>query len=280
MVDIFDYTDYRKFLKDRAEYLKSTKQPISYRYIAEFAGFKSAGFFSQVLSSACDLPDRFIDKIAEVFQLRKREARYFELMVHYNQAENHDEKKTFFGKMVTFKKGRVKTIEPDAYAFYDKWYYSAIRALLNYITFDGDFFALSKMVIPHITAAEAKKAINVLERLELIEKDTTSNIYKLTSNHISTGLNTDSVVINNFVLNTLDIAKDALYRFSKKDRCFSALTLSVSQQGFDTIRQKIDSMRAELIDLVKHDTNIDRVVQVNFQIFPLTETDKTSENVK
>ncbi|HMA66147.1 MAG TPA: TIGR02147 family protein, partial [Chitinispirillaceae bacterium] len=74
--------------------------------------------------------------------------------------------------------------------------------------------------------------------------------------------------------------KDALYRFSKKDRCFSALTLSVSQQGFDTIRQKIDSMRAELIDLVKHDTNIDRVVQVNFQIFPLTETDKTSENVK
>jgi len=278
MIEIFDYTDYRKFLKDRSEYLKSIKQPISYRYIAEFAGFKSAGFFSQVLNSSCNLPERFIEKIALAFQLKKREARYFELMVHYNQSENHDDKKSYFGKMVAFKRGRVKTIEPDAYAFYDKWYYSAIRALLNYHPFTGDFFTLSKMVVPHITAAEAKKAIHVLERLQLVVKDDTTNTYTLTNNHISTGLDTDSVVINNFVLNTLDIAKDALYRFPKKDRKFSALTLSVSQQGYDTIRQKIDTLRKELIDIVNKDLNIDRVVQVNFQIFPLTETENTSED--
>jgi uncharacterized protein (TIGR02147 family) len=278
MIEIFDYTDFRKFLKDRSAYLKTVDQPISYRYIAEFAGFKSAGFFTQVLNNSCNLPDRFIGKIALVFQLKKREAKYFELMVHYNQSENHDEKKSYFGKMVAFKKGRVRTIEPDAYAFYDKWYYSAIRAILNYHDFNGDFFNLSKMVIPHISAAEAKKAIAVLERLGLIENKDGTGHYVLTDNHIATGLNTDSVVINNFVLNTLDIAKDALYRFAKNERNFSALTLSVSKNGYETIKQKIESLRAELIDIIKKDTDIDRVIQVNFQIFPLTDTSTTSES--
>jgi uncharacterized protein (TIGR02147 family) len=278
MVEIFDYTDFRKFLKDRAVYLKTVDQPISYRYIAEVAGFKSAGFFTQVLNCSCNLPDRFIEKIAQVFQLKKREAKYFELMVHYNQSENHDEKKGYFGKMVAFKKGRVRTIEPDAYAFYDKWYYSAIRAILNYHDFEGDYSNLSKMVVPHISAAEAKKAITVLERLGLIKNKDGTGHFVLTDNHIATGINTDSVVINNFVLNTLDIAKDALYRFSKNERNFSALTLSVSKNGYETIKQKIEALRAELIDVVKKDTDIDRVIQVNFQIFPLTDTNTTNES--
>ncbi|HON11363.1 MAG TPA: TIGR02147 family protein [Chitinispirillaceae bacterium] len=276
MANIFDYTDYRKFLKDRSAYLKAANQNITYRYIAKTAGFKSAGFFSQVLNGSCNLPDRFIGSIAEIFQLRKREARYFELMVHYNQSENHDEKKRYFGKMVAFKKGRVKTIEPDAYAFYDRWYYSAIRAILNYYKFYDDYFKLSKMVIPHITAAEAKKAISVLERLGLIRR-CSEGYYRLTENHITTGHDTDSVVINNFVLNTLDIAKDALYRFEKKDRNFSSLTLSISQNGYEKIRQKVEDLRAELVDLVKEDSGIDRVIQVNFQIFPLTDTKSSSE---
>lgn len=270
MVKIFDYTDYRKFLRDRSGYLKSIHQPISYRYIAECAGFKSAGFFSQVLKGSCNLPDRFIGKISEVFQLRKREAKYFELMVHYNQAENHNEKKMYFGKMVEFKKARVRTIGPDAYAFYDKWYYSAIRAILNYYRFDGDYGKLSKMVIPHITISEARKAVRVLESLKLIERENGDGPYRLTENHISTGQNTDSVVINNFVLNTLDIAKEALYRFGKDERNFSSLTLSVSKNGYETIKQKIEALRIELVNIIKQDHDIDRVIQVNFQIFPLT----------
>lgn len=165
MINIYDYTDFRKFLRDRAKYLKSLKEPISYRYIGKVSGFKSPGFFSQILKGTCNLPNRFIPKIADVFQLKKRESSYFKLMVQYNQAQNHDGKKRYFGKMVEFKKGRVRTLEPEAYTFYDKWYYSAIRAIINYYRFDGNYTKLSKMVIPNISVSEAKKAIRVLQEL-------------------------------------------------------------------------------------------------------------------
>ncbi len=269
IVNIFDYTDYRKFLRDRSTYLKSIDAPVSYRHIAEVAGFKSPGFITQILDGRCGLPERFIEKIASTFQLKKREAKYFELMVRYNQAENHDEKKAFFRKMTAFKKGRVRTLEPDAYDFYDKWYYSAIRAVLNYHQFTGDYGALAKMVVPRITAAEARKAVAVLERLGLIERR--DGRYILTNNHLTTGPQADAVVINNFVVNTLDIAKEALYSFPRNDRNFSALTLSVSRKGYDRLRDKIEALRAEMIAIVKDDTDIDRVVQVNFQLFPLTD---------
>jgi uncharacterized protein (TIGR02147 family) len=273
MVSIFDYTDYRKFLKDCYEQRKAQHPEFTYRHLAAKAGFQSPGFFTQVLQAKSDLSSRLIPSIAEAFGLKPMEFRYFELMVRYNQADTHEEKKSFFERMIRYKKGNVRTINPDEYEFYDKWYYSAIRAALHYYRFDGDCRKLARMVAPAITPAEAKKAVAVLERLGLIQKNDTG-VYELTQTHITTGLSTDSIVINNFVINTLEIAKDAFYRFPKDSRSFSALTLSVSAGGYEQIKRRADAFRQEIIDLVKADTDIDRAYQVNIQIFPLSPLSK------
>ena len=273
MHTIYNYTDYRKFLQDKFAELKAEHSYFSYRYVAAEAGFKSPGFFTQVLQSKSNLSDRLIPCLARVFNLKPRDSHYFELMVHYNQAISHEEKRRYFGKMVACKKARVTTIGPDAYEFYDKWYYSAIRAILHYEPFEGDYKKLAKMVIPSITVTEAKKAVAVLHRLGFIEKSE-SGIYTITSKNITTGLNTDSIIINNFLINTLDIAKDAFYKFSKEKRSFSALTASVSDEGYEMIKQRIDEFRSELVALIKTDSGVDRVYQVNFQLFPLTSVDK------
>lgn len=270
MVSVFDYTDYRKFLRDRFAESKDRDKSFTYRRLAALAGFKSPGFFTQVLQGTTNLSDDMIQKIARAFELQKRETRYFGWMVRYNQSSAHEQKKYFFVRMGAFKRARVKTVDPESYDFYDKWYYSAIRAIIHYHPFEGnDFKTLARMVIPSITPAEARRAVGVLERLGFIAKSTDGS-YNLTDKHISTGLETESVVINNFVINTLDIAKDAFYRFPKDKRNFSALTLSVSDEGYRKIVDRCAEFRKEIVDIVKDDFRIDRVYQVNFQIFPLT----------
>ena len=269
MANVFEYTDYRKFLRDRIVYLKMKKKKYTYRYIAKEVGFKSAGYLTQVIQGKSKLSHQMIMKFADVLSLKKREANYFELMVHYNQAKTHEKKKHFFRNMIGYKKGRARTLDPDEYEFYDHWYYSAIRAIFNYYSFKDDYKKLAAMVVPRITVAEARKAIAVLLKLGLIVKDNKGS-YFLTSKHVTTGFNSDSIIINNFVLNTIDIAKDAFYRFAKEDRSFSALTLSVSKNGYDTIKNRVDAFRKELVDIVQNDSGIDRVCQVNFQLFPLT----------
>jgi uncharacterized protein (TIGR02147 family) len=270
MICIFDYTDFRKFLRDKFAEKKSQDSVFTYRYLASIAGFKSAGFFTQVLQGQTNLSDRMIALLAAAFDLPKREAKYFDLMVRYNQAESHDEKKSFFVKMTSFKKARVKTIDRESYDFYDKWYYSAIRAAIQYYKFDGiDFSGLAHAVVPAITIPEARRAITVLSSLGLIAKGDDGR-YILTDKHITTGLETDSVVINNFVSNTLEIAKDALYRFPKESRSLSSLTLGISKSGYEKIKQRCDEFRKELVDIVRNDRDVDRVYQVNLQAFPLT----------
>jgi uncharacterized protein (TIGR02147 family) len=273
MLPIHDYTDYRKFLQDRFAEMKAKHNHFTYRHVAAKAGFKSPGFLTQVLQSKSNLSDRLIPCLARVFDLKPRDSHYFELMVHFNQAVSHEEKKHYFGKMAACKKSKVNTIGPDAYEFYDKWYYSAIRAIVHYEPFSGDYKKLARTVIPSITVAEARKAVGVLLRLGFIDKSE-SGVYTITDKNITTGLNADSMVINNFLINTLDIAKDAFYKFPKEKRSFSALTASVSGEGYEMIKKRIDEFRSELVDLIKTDTGIDRVYQVNFQLFPLTDVDK------
>jgi uncharacterized protein (TIGR02147 family) len=173
----------------------------------------------------------------------------------------------------------VTTIDPAKYIFYDRWYYSAIRAVLHYYNFVGDYKKLARAIVPNITPAEAKKAVRILEELNLIIRNDDGR-YSLTDKHITTGLNTDSVIINNFVINTLDIAKDALYRFDKEQRSYSALTLSISEQGYQLIKNRIDNFRKEIVEIVKNDCTVDRVYQVNFQIFPLTPVSLTANAEK
>jgi uncharacterized protein (TIGR02147 family) len=249
--------------------MKEANRSFTYRYLASKAGFKSPGFFTQVLQDKVRLSKRLIPNLSKVFELKPSEANYFELMVHYNQSDSHELKKQFFEKMVNTKKSQVIHVDSDMYEFYDKWYYSALRAVLHYSPFDGDYKKLAKTIVPSISPAEAKKAVMVLERLGFLKKNETG-LYELTTKHISTGLDTDAVIINNFLINTLDIAKNAFYQFPKEKRSFSALTASISGPGYEKIKQRINEFRAELVDIISKDDNIDRVYQMNFQLFPLT----------
>ena len=58
MASIFDYTDYRKFLRDRFVETKAKEPTFTYRNLALRAGFKSAGFFTQVLQGKTNLSDQ------------------------------------------------------------------------------------------------------------------------------------------------------------------------------------------------------------------------------
>lgn len=49
MVDIFCYTDYRKFLFDFYEAKKRSTPHFSHRYVAQKVGFSSSGFFSKII---------------------------------------------------------------------------------------------------------------------------------------------------------------------------------------------------------------------------------------
>lgn len=272
MIDPFQYLNYRKLLKDLYEERKQKQSFFSYRYIAQKVGFSSAGFFTNIIQGKRNISPEYIFKFAEVFKLKKAETEYFELLVNFDQAKDHSRKRFYFEKILAHKKSKVKVTDAQQYEFYSVWYYTAIRELIDIYPFKGDFDDLARRVSPPIRPAEAKKAIELLENMKLIRKNE-EGIFEQTDTFISTGYEAQSVAITNFLMGMADLAKEAIDRYPREKRDISALTLSLSEDGYKAINERLKSFRRELFEIVREDKKNkrqDRVYHLNFHVFPLT----------
>ena len=269
MKPIFEYSDYRVFLIDYLSRARSRGVPLTYEELGKRVGFTSKGFVTQIIQGKSNIPKNKILSFALALELKKKESEYFELLVLFNQAKTHRVKNEYFQKLVSCFKTRMPHIGPDKYDFYSAWYYSAIRSLLSYYPFKGNYKKLAQQLSPAITPGQAKKAIELLERLSLIDKKD-DGCYHLTDRIISTGDSVDSLTLINFQQATMDLAKDALERFPRERRDSSTLTLGLSDEGYRATVAKISELRKDLLDIARFDRNIDRVIQVNLHAFPLT----------
>jgi uncharacterized protein (TIGR02147 family) len=269
MIDIYEYIDYRKLLKDLYEDRKREFSFFSYRYIAQKVGFSSAGFFINVVQRKRNISSEFIFKFAQLFKMKRAETEYFELLVMFDQAKNHDQKKYYFEKILASKKSKVKITDAQHYEFYSRWYYTAVREVLNFYKFDGNYAELAKKVSPSITPAEAKKAVALLEGMGFIRKSE-RGYYQLVDDIITTGYDAKSLAITNFLISTTELARQAIDRFPRERRSMSTLTFSCSADGYAQIEERLKRFRREILEIVRSDKDIDRVYHINFHVFPMS----------
>ena len=269
MIDIYEYIDYRKVLKDLYEEKKKEFPFFSYRYIARKVGFSSAGFFINVVQRKRNISSEFIFKFAQVFKLKRAETEYFELLVRFDQAKNHDQKKYYFEKILASKKSKIKVTDTQHYEFYSRWYYTAVREVLNCCKFAGNYNELAKRVSPAITPAEAKKAVALLEKMGFIKK-CDRGFYQLVDDIITTGYEAKSLAINNFLISTNELARQAIDRYPHEQRSMSTLTFSCSAEGYAQIDERLKRFRREILEIVRTDKDTDRVYHINFHVFPMS----------
>jgi uncharacterized protein (TIGR02147 family) len=273
MIDLFEYIDYRKLLKDHYEQEKAEKPFFSYRYIAQKVGFSSAGFFTNIIQRKRNISQQMLLHFASLFKFNRAQTEYFELLVMFDQAKNHREKKYYFERILSSKRSKLKIVDKQQYEFYSKWYYTAVRELMNIYPFagatDDDFKDLGKMLAPPISAAEARKAITFLESAGFIGKNE-KGIYIQSDPLISTGYDAQSVAITNFQMATADLAKEAIDRFERARRSVSTLTLSLSQEGYETVMERLKMFHREVLEIAKSDKKPDRIYHMNFHVFPMS----------
>jgi uncharacterized protein (TIGR02147 family) len=272
MISIYQYLDYRLFLREYYARRKQQDSKYSHRYFADKAGISSTGFFSDVLTGKRNLTPSLILKFGKALKLSAREQEYFENLVQYNQATTLEGKNYHYGKMSSFRTVTLEVLNKYQYEFYRKWYYSAIREVLCLYRFKDDYAGLAKQLSPSIRPAQAQRAIKLLEKLGLIKKDA-EGYYQQTTAIITTGKEFSSLHVSNFQLTTLDLAKEALDRFPREQRDFSTLTVGFSQKTMEEAKTEIASLRKRLLAMAENEHNPDRVCQINFQMHPLSRVD-------
>ena len=104
MDNIYEHTDYRKFLSDRLEGLREKNPRLSYRNINKRFGFNSSGFINGVLDGSRNIGNCSMNRICRGLEMDEKETRFFELMVHFGQAKTPEEKEYYYNKLNELKR--------------------------------------------------------------------------------------------------------------------------------------------------------------------------------
>jgi uncharacterized protein (TIGR02147 family) len=268
MKSLFNYTDYREFLKDHYESRKKDDPHFSHRYIAAKVGFDS-GYFTKIIQGKRNISFKMISKFAQFLNLKMKETEYFESLVLFNQAKSFSEKKRYLEKIMSFKKTDAAVLGRHQYELFDKWYYLAIREILAFYQFRGNYSELAHMTVPEIKPKEAKKAVAVLEKAGLIQRND-SGAYERIEPVWTTGSEVHSVALVNLHRAMADLGKESFDRFGRDKRSMSTLTLSVSEREYKIIEEEIEAVRIKILSLARSCEKPDRVYQCNFNTFPLS----------
>ncbi|OVE81972.1 hypothetical protein BVY03_01600 [bacterium K02(2017)] len=269
-INIFEYRDYRLFLKDWYALTKKTKASFSFRAFAKKAGFKTSNFLMLVMNGKRNLTEQSLAKFIIGMDLNKQETEFFRSLVFFNQSKSHEEKNQYYQQLLQSKKfGQLMPIEKKQYEYYSSWYHPVIRELVCAKDFDGTPEWLSKRLYPTIKASQCAKSISLLSDLGFIEKDSNGK-WQQTSSIVSTGPELTSVVVHNYHKVILDLTKAVMDKLTVKKRDVSTMTLGVKKERIPELRKKLREFRQEILKMVSNDTEPEQVVQLNLQLFNVT----------
>ena len=276
MVAIFEFTDYREYLKAYFSDRKKREPKFSHRWLGRRLDLATSNFILLVMKGKRNLNPGLCLKISEVFKHSRKEASYFENMVHFIQAKTSKEKDLYFSRMAAIRKNvNVNRIEESQYEYYSNWYHPVIRELVTNASFDGATESLSRLLLPSVTPSQVKRSIDLLLELGMIKKQ--GRGYAQTSPLITTDPEVNSLAVANFHRAMGALAIEAIDRIPKNERNITSSTIYITARMFDTIKKMIEDFRKELLSLADSVQQGERVYQINFQAFPVSKAPKSKE---
>ncbi len=268
-LDIFEYTDFRKFLGDAFESKNKENRKFSKSFICREIGVpNSRSYFGDIINGERVLSNLKTELIIPLFDLKNDTARYFRLMVQFNQTIISDEKVFYLEQMMRMNKAPKTSLDPRFFAYYTDWYHSAIRALFDVIDWKEDFLSLSKLLVPTITEDEAEESVVLLQSLGLIAADD-DGFMKPTAQIITSGnVALKNEVIKQYQVKCLELAKNSIFSDEFIKRNISTKTLSLSDSAFEQLTEKLTLFRQEVSSIVHNDTeSAEKIYQLNIQLF-------------
>jgi uncharacterized protein (TIGR02147 family) len=273
--DVFQYRDYRSYLQDSYTIRKKIEYGFSYRNFAKRVGSAAPNYLKLVADGQRNLSPEMAARFAKALGLGGEAASYFCDLVEFNQAATSHERERCYQRLTRYRRYREAFRLDGAHAeYHSEWYIPAIRELVACDGFVENPKWIARRLKPAISARQAEHALSVLFKLGLVVRNEAG---KLEHNEpiVSTG---DDHPLGHHVVTyhrtMLERAAEALDLCAREDREIASLTLSVSRQQLAELKQRLYEFRQELLqDALEQsvDAPATDVVQINFQLFPLTE---------
>lgn len=271
MVNVSDFQNYREYLKEYYLEQKANVKSFSYRAFAEKASLRTSSFLYDVIQGKKNLTKSTVIKVSDAIGHKRDDALYFEYLVFFNQAKTIHEKNYFYQKLLEMKPPvLIENIEKNRYEFYESWYHSVIRELVIFLNFNNDFAKLGKMLVPQISERDAKKSVELLQRLGFIELTKDGTFHQTDKLINAKPSMIDMLIIQKFQIAMLEHAIKSYDLVDIYKRISTSTTFSISEKTFDLIKKRTREFQRDIMELASIDNEPDSVYQMTINIFPMS----------
>jgi uncharacterized protein (TIGR02147 family) len=271
---IFDFQNYREFLRAYFAETKSSRTGVTRKEVATELGI-SLSNLSMILSGQRKLSAELVAPFGRAIGLNPSELRYFEALVARAQARSSEAIVGSLQRMNTIKRFRDRNPrESEVLRYLTHWYYVVIREMSGLPGFELDPKWIKRRLAATVPLSEIQRAVDFLLDHGYIERtgegkvtppektlDCMDGIYK--------------IALGEFHREVLDLASKSVAECPSEKRNLLGFTFACKQEDFERASKIMERAHSEIRELAREAKNGDNVYHVELCLFPLTreETD-------
>lgn len=252
--------------------LQKTQKHFSFRELSRKAGVRSPNYFQQVLRGDKNLGFEGGHKVAELMKLDSLQKNYFLSLVGFQTAKNHSDKQKSYEELLKLRKKasqeRDVSFPLSNYDYLKNWLYVAVREFLVIYPRVMDPAQIAAHIGFGVNVDQVSQALSFLEGAGLLQKK--SDAYVIIEKKLGSSDEIDNLAVREFHLQIQELGQKALNELSLEDREFGALTLGLSVEQIQKLKNRIKEFRKSLLAEFGQAEHHAKVFQVCISAFPLS----------
>ncbi len=270
-VDIFQFLDYRTYLRAFYDAEKAAAETFSYRAFSMRVGLSSPNHLKRIIDGDRRLRGEMVDRYAKALALDPSRTRYFRALVQFTDATDSKRREAAYRVLRSFRQYQEAHRLDDRHAAYHgQWFVPAIRELAGRRGFRAEAAWVAEQLRPSISVKQAEDALELLFELELLEKDPKSGRVRRTERVVTTGPQTWGAHITRYHRTMMERASASLDEFGPNERDLTSVTSCVDAGSIARFKELIADFRRQCVAEAEQSVNPAQVIQINIQLFPLT----------
>ncbi|MGE3975770.1 MAG: TIGR02147 family protein [Bdellovibrionales bacterium] len=269
--DIFQYSDYRSFLKNYAKVKKEVSPQWTLGMWAKRLDLKATTSLTMILNGQRHPGPKIVERFSEYFHFNKREKQFFSDLILLNKIKNDSRLKLLI--MQELKKlspnKSFQLLDEKTFSAISNWYFYCIRQMTKLQEFHEEPEWLKRHIHFLLSEKQIRSSIETLLDLQLLKRSE-HGVLEISKAQLQTSQDVESEAIKQFHEQMLENAKIALRKTAVNKREFSGLTVTIKKEKINQAKELLRNFVDEFEKLMIEEKG-DAVYQLNMQFFPLAE---------
>jgi len=213
-LDVFDYADFRRFLRDWLDLARLSDPRVSHRWFAtQRLHVSDPSALKHVLTGRRRITSNRIGDFAVALDLYGDEAEYFRALVEWAQATSQPVADAAHGRVVELRSRRYADdlMRADQHSVLSSWVCPAVLEIVRFADFREDPSWIAALTEPRISPEEAARALATLHRAGYVVRNEEGHLVQVHET-VQTPIQVSDVASWSYHRDGLELASEGLRR--------------------------------------------------------------------